>query len=368
MRKTIAHLTTMHARDEVRIFLKECTSLKSEGYDVNLIVADGRGSDIKNGVKRHSVERARGRFHRIFILPWKMYRFARRFHAQLYHLHEPELLFIAPLLMWSGAYVIYDSHEDFPRAVLSRAWIPLIFRKLLSFIIEIIENYFVCRISAVITATPNIALRFYRINPRTVTINNFPLLSEIGEVVNVCGDLRTVCYIGGISRNRGLFEMIKALESVSACLILAGPFDCQADEIEAKMLHGWAQVAYHGIVGRDVVHRIMAQSCAGLVLFHPDPNHIKAQPNKLFEYMSAGIPVIASDFPLWRSIIDGVGCGLLAEPLNPKEIADAIRWILEHPTEAEAMGQRGRQAVVKTFNWDIEEVKLLQLYKGLLSS
>ena len=103
------------------------------------------------------------------------------------------------------------------------------------------------------------------------------------------------------------------------------------------------------------------------MVFHPIENHIMSQPNKLFEYMSAGLPVVASDFPLWRSIIQEVGCGLLVDPTNPAAIAEAIRWLLERPAEAESMGLRGREAVRRIYNWENEQQKLVELYARLMS-
>ena len=87
----------------------------------------------------------------------------------------------------------------------------------------------------------------------------------------------------------------------------------------------------------------------------------------MFEYMSVGLPVIVSDFPLWRGIVENAGCGLLLDPLDPQATADAMQWILDHPAEAEAMGHRGREAVEKHYNWETEAEKLVALYKKLLS-
>jgi len=105
---------------------------------------------------------------------------------------------------------------------------------------------------------------------------------------------------------------------------------------------------------------------AGLVTLHPIVNYIDALPVKMFEYMVAGIPVIASNFSLWREIIEGNKCGLCVDPLNPSEIAKAIDYIMTHPAEAQQMGKNGLRAVQEQYNWDIEEKKLLALYEQLL--
>ena len=104
---------------------------------------------------------------------------------------------------------------------------------------------------------------------------------------------------------------------------------------------------------------------AGLVLFHPEPNHLEAMPQKIFEYMGAGLPVIASDFPFWRRILGESGCSLFVNPRNPQEIARAIERLLTHPGEAEEMGRRGQRAVLERFNWGPEARKLVELYQRI---
>jgi len=162
-----------------------------------------------------------------------------------------------------------------------------------------------------------------------------------------------------------MVEAIGLIADKTVRLQMAGTFASNLGR-ELEQANGWNRVDLYGWVDRMKVSMILAECRAGLVLYYPEPNHIHAQPNKLFEYMSAGLPVIASDFPLWREIIDGVGCGLLVDPKNPQEIANAMQWIIDHPDLAAEMGRRGRMAIDQRYNWEAESQSLISLYRGLL--
>jgi glycosyltransferase involved in cell wall biosynthesis len=363
----IAHLSTAHGRRELRVHLKECDSLAAAGYEVHYVVADGRGDERVGDVWVHDVGAAGGRFKRMLMRPWRVLARARQVGARIYHFHDPELLLIALFLLRGGTKVIYDSHEDVPRSLMSRDWIPRWIRLVLSRVYELFETFVSRRLSAVIGATPHITARFARLNPKVVAINNYPMQSEIEGAVQARGSDRTVCYLGGITRIRGIVEMVRALEHVDAKLILAGPFDRPETKVAVSALPGWSKVDYRGNVSRAAVRDIMAGCRAGLIFFHPEPNHMDAQPNKMFEYMSAGLPVLASDFPLWRELLTESGAGRVADPLDPEAIARLIDDLLSDPQAAESMGQRGREGVLTRYRWSSEEKKLLQLYEDLLA-
>ena len=108
---------------------------------------------------------------------------------------------------------------------------------------------------------------------------------------------------------------------------------------------------------------------AGFILLKPNPNNIAAasRNNKLYEYMAAGLPVIASDFPLWKKIIEKNYCGICIDPSNPEKIAKAIEYLIKHPDEAKKMGGNGKKAVLEKYNWENESKKLLKVYKNLAS-
>jgi glycosyltransferase involved in cell wall biosynthesis len=123
-----------------------------------------------------------------------------------------------------------------------------------------------------------------------------------------------------------------------------------------------------GFLDRTGVESVFARSMAGLVTLQPVKNYIDALPVKMFEYMSAGIPVIASNFPLWREIISKNDCGLLVNPLDAGAIAKAIDYMVLNPKEAERMGRNGRKAVETHYNWNQEEKNLLNFYEKILQN
>ena len=143
---------------------------------------------------------------------------------------------------------------------------------------------------------------------------------------------------------------------------MVGAFSEEKIEDEVKSYEGWRRVEEFGFLDRLGVAEVLLRSKAGLVTFHSVPNHIDAQPNKMFEYMSAGVPVIASNFVLWREVIEGNNCGLCVNPQQPKEIAEAIDYLLCNDVEAQRMGANGRKAVSEKYNWKLEEARLLELY------
>jgi glycosyltransferase involved in cell wall biosynthesis len=367
----IVHLSSAHPADDVRIFLKQARSLARAGYDVSIVARNAK-SETRDGVSIHPLSSPiRSRLGRFVMTAYETYRRARSMKADLYHFHDPELMPFAALLRLTGARVIYDVHEDVPKQILSKPWLPMAARRPVSTAIAVLQQLatrLFC--SAVVVATPAIGERFAQ--SRTTLVQNFPLPGELAAPDGgrpMPERPKELLYVGAISRIRGAIENVAAMahvESGDARLVLVGKFDRRDVEAEARAHAGWQRVECLGQQPRTMVAERMARARAGLVLFLPEPNHVDAQPNKMFEYMSAGLPVIASDFPLWRQIIDGAKCGLLVDPRDPQAIARAIDWVLANPDAAEAMGERGRRAVAEIYNWPAEERKLIALYRRLL--
>jgi glycosyltransferase involved in cell wall biosynthesis len=366
MRKII-HFTTVHGRYDVRIFHKQCRSIAAHGYDLTLVLQDGMGDEDRDGIKIIDLgPPPAGRIKRILLSPWKVYRSLRRMPADIFHFHDPELLPVGFFLKRGKHHVIYDSHDDIARDILFKYWIPFALRKILSFLFEKLENFIVKRLDAVICATPFITKRFKHVNPNCLTINNFPIQDEFKFADEKQPFSRTICYIGLISRDRGVTQLIEALGILQDVkLIICGPLERKTYGEELVVLNGWKFVDYRGIVGRDDVRKILACSALGMVTFLPKPNHTDAQPNKMFEYMAAGLPLVASDFLSWRQIVEKNNCGICVDPSSPEKIAQAIAGLLSDETLCRAMGRAGREAVKNRFNWMNESKKLLNLYANI---
>jgi glycosyltransferase involved in cell wall biosynthesis len=367
----VCHLSTVHRGLDVRIFYKECISLASAGYDTHLVI-QAESSDVhiasSHGVHLHCLPRHKSRFKRLLISGLFCALYSLRLNSHVYHFHDPELIPLGIILRLLGKKVIYDVHEDLPRDILSKDWIAPSFRRLISVLAEAVEKLASRNFFSVVSATPFIARRFVRKGFRAAVINNYPRLTEFGVDDPSSIKRHEICYVGGISRTRGIQEIVQAMGLVesSVSLNICGHFAETDVEKFCASEPGWKHVNPLGFVDRAGVRDVLARSMAGLVTLHPLPNYIDAQPIKMFEYMSAGLPVIASDFPLWREIIAGNDCGLLVDPLNPAAIAEAIDYLITHPKDAQRMGRNGRRAVENQYNWEHEGQKLLAFYDTIL--
>lgn len=374
LRPRVCHFTSVHEYNDDRIFLKQCRALAAAGFDTHLI-APGAPTGKQDGVQIHSIrQQPMRRLLRMTTTAWAVYHKALSLQANIYHFHDPELIPVGLLLRARGRRVIYDVHEDVPRQILWKPYLPQATRRPIGWLVERLEEHAGSRFSALVVATPTIGARFRAINPRTVVLNNYPLRDELHAVEAAPWHMRgtAVAYVGGISTQRGIMELVAAMEQVAgdrrATLELAGSFFSVAEREQVMRLNGWSAVHELGMLPRSDVARLLNQVQAGLVTYHPTPAYIVSQPIKLFEYMSAGLPVIASNFPLWNEFVEQPGCGLLVDPMQPRAIANAIEFVLANPDVAETMGRRGREAVESCYNWEAEVPKLVQLYDELLAS
>lgn len=337
---------------------------------MTLVVADGLGDARVDGIRIVDAGHLPGRLNRIMRTTRAVLRAALRIEADAYQLHDPELLPAGLCLKRLGRRVVFDSHEDVPTQLLAKPYLSAPARRLLARAYAIYERHACRRFDGLLAATPFIRARLERIHPHTVDINNYPLPQEFDGAPDWNAKAQEVCYVGGLSAIRGTRELVRAcaLLASPARLVLAG--SC-ADPALARALArepGWERVDAPGHLDRAGVRATMRRALAGLVTLQPVANYLDALPVKMFEYMAAGLPVIASDFPLWRRIVEGNACGICVDPADPAAIAAAIDHLCRHPEQARRMGENGRRAVLATYHWRGEADKLVAFYDTLLAA
>lgn len=356
----IAIVSTVHPDNDVRIYHKQARTLAQE-HEVYLI-APRRSQETYSDVQYLPLRPATSRADRL-RLQQDAYARVMQVRPDVVHLHDPELLVLAHLLKRQGIKVVWDVHEDLPKQIMKKHWIPGPLRRPLAAATQRIEAALTPGLDAVVSATPAISRKFEG-HPHGAVIRNYPLLSEFQQVERHPDRARFV-YVGGISKERGIDVMVDAMslldEMEGAELHLAGKWT-PAGKQAAVGTHWFLRD--HGFVGRQQVADLLSTATAGLVVLEPTPNHIESLPIKLFEYMAAGVPVIASDFPLWREIVEDAQCGLLVKVHAPS-VAAAMQWMIDHPQEARQMGENGRRAVQERYNWNTEAQRLTELYRAI---
>lgn len=366
--KKICHITTAHLRYDDRIYRKECCSL-AKLYETHLIVNDDGKDEVVDGVHIHSLNKPISkRVDRLKLLNVCL-KVALKLDADIYHLHDPELLLIAGKLCRYGKKVIFDSHEDYFFQISNKIYLPIIFRRIIAWIYYKYETKVCKMIAAVIFPTTIDGKNPFKNRCKKFAyINNYPVMVENGQYRKYENREKVVCYTGGLSESRGISELIDACDKCGARLILAGAFSSKKFEEKIRRKESFRCVDYRGWVSFEEVLKIYQESTVGASVLHDVGQYYRLGnlPTKVYEYFQQGLPVIISDYPYARECIKKYTFGYLVEPLNINDIAKAIDAICNDSEKAKRMGTMGYAAYENEFNWQCEEKKLFSLYSQII--
>jgi glycosyltransferase involved in cell wall biosynthesis len=359
-------VNAVHKPFDTRIFQKEALSLVSAGFLVRIIIPHTENVD-RDGVQIVAVRLPRKGWEQLIWCPWLIFLKAlRESRHSIFHVHDSELLVIALWLRLLGRNVVYDAHEDTPLQIAYQHWIPQWLRKPYAWFYLVLEKLAGWFFNTIIVAEPVIA-KYYP-ERKTVLVRNFAKVETFKRLAvekPYAARSNKMVYVGLLSKPRGLIEMLEgaslAQQVVSFTFLLGGKF--APAQLKETVLSAYA-IDYMGWVEYNKLGEVLCDAKIGIIVPHPNPRYTTNYPVKLFEYMAAGLPVIASKEGETSAFVREAGCGILVDPLNTEEIAKAIIWLLQHTAEAMAMGARGQRLVFEKYNWKNEEERLLSVYNS----
>ena len=324
----VCHITTVHSLKDDRIFYKQCISLAKNGYVVYLVVTNEK-EEVINGINIIPLKKTRGRIHRIFIKSFSAFRKALKTKSKIYHFHDPELIFIGILLRIWGKKVIFDSHENVSKQILSKNWVGnRTVRKIASFFYRIIEKFGIWTFNKVISVTPEIVA--FLSPKKGVLIRNFPIISLIDKApFDKKFDRPTFIYAGGLSEIRGIKEVCEAISKIDKDiqLILLGNWSNESYK-ESCLSYSKEKIKYLGAFPMDQIYTYLKMSHYGIATLYPEENYLNSLPIKSFEYMACKIPIIMSNFPYWKQNYDNHA--LFVDPKNIENIKEKMLFLINN--------------------------------------
>lgn len=373
---SILHVGYFHRYDDSRIVYKECCALK-EYFDCDICyVTSNRNGDTDlrqiDGISIKIIPLTKKRFVRLFDYIKAVKEFCEKDPPEICHIHEFVLWPLVRPLKKKNIKVFLDMHENdiFDKTEIIEEKFGKLPAELALFLLKKYEKYCVRKADGVISVTPQIIKRVSAYKVPVELIANFPKTSEseaektfeeIQENINV------ICFAGGVSELWGISTLVEALgKCPGTSLLMAG----RADEnyIEALEENAmWDSVSYFGVISHsDVIEKIYKKAGIGMALLCSKDSWIGTEGTlgntKIFEFMQAGLPVIGTDFSIWKEILLENNCGIVVDPYDSEQVADALNTLINDPRLAFEMGKNGHKAIKEKFNWENEEKKLIDFY------
>lgn len=368
----ICHVTSAHNTEDVRILKKECVSLaKIDDYSISLVgPGDSRVYNKVNIIGLGAIPSSRVK---------RMTEFAKRIvkkaidlDADVYHLHDPELLRYALQLKRRGKKVIFDSHENVLDSIDDKVYMPVFLRKAFKIYYQMIQNRVFPKLNGIIVVSPQMIDLYEKYNDNLAMVTNFPIVHKGENTHKTEPPVKgRFIFAGGITEQWSHREIINAIDKIDGVEYRLFGIADEDYLNELKKMNGWEKVHYGGKISFEEVQTEIKKAQVVFVLLKPSKNSFGMQGTlgntKLFEAMANGKPVIATGFDLWQDIIEINACGICIDLNKTNSIEDAIRSVLRLSDEKlETMGMNGRKAIFEKYNWLEAEKSLYNLYQKIV--
>ncbi len=369
----VLHLSALHGGTDSRVVYREGFSLVPH-YALTMVLTQPDAA-VHPGIRFVGVPFYAKLWQRLLLVHPRVFWHALRSPARLVHLHDAELIPLGLLLRALGRTVIWDVHENLHRQLgakktnrsalyqaafrcfdrLARRQLNLIFAE-----------------TSYLADYPNLR------HPHAVVLNYapLPLLEPFRRGSEWAPDAPEFFYIGQLSMARSLDVLLEALALLRDAyprlrVHLFGAFGFDVFSERELAQHPQFDVVrkhlvFHGPTDARRAFPAANHCLAGLALVKPVGDFPGSYPTKLFEYMAVGLPVVTSDFLLYRAVVETHGCGICIDPTSPQALADALRFFIENPATGRQMGENGRRAAERQYNWASQAVILNGFYRRLL--
>ncbi|GAB3576082.1 glycosyltransferase family 4 protein [Spirosoma luteolum] len=369
----ILHISTAHSPHDPRLVYRVMPSL-APYYELIALLPNVPKSGLP-GIRCISLPFFRRVITRFLVSHPRVLWHALRLRPTLLHLYDPELLPVARLIqLLLGIPVIYEVHENLHKKADLKA---LNQGRLVVWFFRQFDAMAQRRFWLIFTEHGYLST-YTRLRYPSVVVYNFPSLSFLEPYRRPYQPdpaQPRLFYIGWLSLERAFDTLVAGLAQWSQTqpdfrVHLFG--ERTFSDTTMQQLPGFRQIAskliFHGYTSQREALPYAEHALAGLALLKPVGDYPESYTTKMFEYMALGLPVITADFPLYRDVVERHGCGFCIAPDSPAQLADALTYLTHHPAEARAMGERGRQAVARYYNWETEARKLRSFYRQVLGN
>lgn len=363
----VCHLSTVHDCFDNRIFYKQCRSLCDAGHEVTLVIQREQ-DEVIDGIRVLALPPTKSPLVRWFTLGWIALWKALRVKADVYQFHDPELIPVGLILRLLGNPVIYDVHEDYVSSISQKDYLPSGLRAVIAGLAGAFESL-LARAFHQIIAERYYAERF----PHAVPVLNYPLIPD-DQQQRCQRSVDRLLYTGKVHPARGSFEHAKLPGLVPDVTVhfLGKCAESLHNELLSNNTTHQTHLSFEGVgyaVPFAEIQQAYSQAwLAGLAIFPPNEHLDRKELTKLFEYMLYGLPIIASNFPTWREIVERHECGICVDPQNDQDIVAAVERLRNDEKLWEEMAQNGIRAVREQYSWSSQADILLELYETILAS